>query len=131
MIGTTRIPNTPHSEIRVIEPEKGENWSTKPRTELRENVYLTSGSKPGDVVPGRVVHFRALDVIWIMLLELVTVLAATTQTLVVVEILMFVDESLASALVYIEVLMLVLGLLSNSNCCYTDHTADRTELHSL
>ena len=64
-----------------------------------------------------------------MLLQLVPVFPATT--LVVVEILMFVDESLASAPVDVEVLMLVLGLLSNSNCCYTDHTADRTELHSL
>ena len=128
MIGTTRIPNTPHSEIRVIEPEKGENWSTKPRTELRENVYLTSGSKPRDVVPGRIVHFRALDIIRIMILVVVMVFVATR---VVVEILMFVDESLTSALVDVEVLVLVLGLLSNSNCCYTNHTADRTELHSF
>ena len=50
-------------------------------------------------------------------------------TMVVVVIVMFVDESFTSALVDVEVLMLMLGLLSNSNCCYTDYTADGTEPH--
>ena len=57
------------------------------------------------------------------------VITVIVATMVVVEIVMFLDESLASALVDVEVLMLMLGLLSNSNCCYTDHTADGTELH--
>ena len=128
MIGTTRIPNTPHSEIRVIEPEvRVESGQQKPRRN-KKILHFTSSSQPGYVVPGRIVHFRALYIIRIMILMVVKVFMATMLVVVIV---MFGDESLRGALVDVEVRVWALRLLSNSNRCQTNHTTERTELHTF
>ena len=126
MIGTTRIPNTPHSEIRVIEPEdEVGTWSTK--TKNKKKLYFTSSSQPGYVVSGRIVHFRALYIIRIVILTVVVMVFVAIMLVVVI--VMFVDESLRGALADVKVVVWVVRLLSNSNSCQANNTAERTELH--
>ena len=64
-----------------------------------------------------------------MMVTMVVVVIMVVATVVVLVILTFADESGCGALVDVEVCMVVLRLLTNSNCCQADDTAERTELH--
>ena len=65
----------------------------------------------------------------LVIMVVVMVVVVFVATVVQLVIHTFVDESRCCALVDVEVDMRVWRLLTNSNCCQADDTAERTELH--
>ena len=118
---TPRIVRSELSNLRM-RWERGQQ-----KIKIKKKLYFTSSSQPGYVVSGRIVHFRALYIIRIVILTVVVMVFVAIMLVVVI--VMFVDESLRGALADVKVVVWVVRLLSNSNSCQANNTAERTELH--